>query len=207
MKKLIAALSFCLFLPLQACAQEQWQEGKHFDVIAEQATADRQVTEFFSFWCPHCYNFEPLVAQMKVRLDKEVTFNKVHVNFMRFTGPVVQDDVTRGMLVGRAMKEEAKYNAAIFNFIHVQRQAITGLEDVKRIFIENGADAAEFDKMAKSFGVNSMMQKNEKAIAQYRNYLKGVPTFIINGKYVAKFTRQMTADDMVELIVWLSKQP
>ena len=71
---------------------------------------------------------------------------------------------------------------------------------------KNGVEDAEFDKLVSSFGVNSMLNKNNKLIVKYRKHLSGVPNFIVNGKYQAKFTRDMTNDDIVDLIVWLSKQ-
>ena len=206
MKKLFALLLLTFLIPLQACAVEQWQEGTHYEIISDEATEQPEVLEFFSFWCPACFRFEPLVGQIKQQLDSEVKFTKVHVNFMGFTGPDVQDAATRAMMVARAMKQEVALNQAIFNYIHVQRSAITGLDDIKNIFTVAGVEPSEFDKMAKSFGINSQLQKNNKMIDEYRRHLSGVPNFIVNGKYQAKFTRDMTADDIVDLIVWLSKQ-
>lgn len=206
MKKLLVALSLCLFMPLQACAQELWKEGEHFVVINDEATAKPEVIEFFSFWCGHCYNFEPLVKQMKSKFDPSVEFKKVHVNFMGFAGPDTQNAATRAMMIARAMKQDEKMVAAIFNYIHVQRSVIANLNDLRNIFIVNGVDEKEFDKLAKSFAVNSMFQKNNKTIQQYRRFIKGVPTFIVNGKYQANFTRDMSPDDMIDLVVWLTKQ-
>ena len=206
MKKLFLGLILATVLPLQAYAQELWKEGTHYRVISDTATSQRVVTEYFSFWCPACYQAEPLVEMIKSKLDKDTKFNKVHVNFMGFTGPDVQDDVTRGMMIARALKKEDELNAAIFNAIHRQRTPITGLADIRSIFIANGVDGAEFDKLAKSFGVNSLFQKNNKEIATHRSALTGVPNFIVNGKYQATFTRNMTTDDIINLIVWLSEQ-
>lgn len=207
MKKLLTILTVCLLLPLQACAQEQWKEGEHFVVISDEATEKPEVSEFFSFWCPHCFNFEPLVAQMKSKLDPSVAFNKVHVNFMGFTGPDVQNAATRAMMIARSMKQDKKIVDAIFRYIHVQRSSIASMNDLRNIFIVNGVEPEEFDKLSKSFAVNSMVQKNNKAVDKYRKHLKGVPNFIVNGKYQAQFTRDMGPGDMVELIVWLSTQP
>jgi thiol:disulfide interchange protein DsbA len=206
MKKIVLSLFIAILLPLQACAQEQWQEGKHYVVINDEATAEPEIVEFFSFWCPHCFNFEPLVAQIKNRMDQDTTFKKVHVNFMGFTGPDVQNDATRAMLVARSLKKETALNESVFKYIHVQRSAVTGLKDLKNVFTVNGVEPSEFDKLANSFGVNNMLQKNNKTIAKYRKHLSGVPNFIVNGKFQAKFTRDMTNDDIIELIVWLSKQ-
>ena len=206
MKKLFMGLVLAALVPLQACAQEMWKEGTHYRVINDTATSQPVVTEYFSFWCPACYQAEPLVQMIKEKLDKDAKFSKVHVNFMGFTGPDVQDDVTRGMMIARALKREDELNGAIFNAIHRQRTPITGLSDVRSIFIANGVDGDEFDKLASSFGVNSLFQKNNKEIAKHRNYLTGVPNFIVNGKYQAIFTRNMTTDDIISLIVWLSEQ-
>lgn len=125
---------------------------------------------------------------------------------MRFTGPEVQNDATKAMLIARAMKQEDALNGAIFNYIHKQRASITGLKDLRNIFVVNGVDGEEFDKMAKSFGVNSMLRKNQQLIDDYREHLSGVPNFIINGKYQPTFTADMTFDDIADLIVWLSEQ-
>ena len=60
--------------------------------------------------------------------------------------------------------------------------------------------------MVSSFGVNSRLKMNNKFVQKYRRHVKSVPTFIVNGKYQATFTRDMGRDDIVDLIVWLSEQ-
>ena len=207
MKKTIISIAFAVlsvFISAQASAQIRFIENEHYKVISDEATAKPEVKEFFSFWCPHCFNFEPLVAEMKKNLDPSVKFDKVHVNFMGFAGQDLQDDVTKAMMIGRALDKSAQVNSAIFNFIHRQRGKITNADDVRTILVDSGIDAAQFDKMNKSFAVNSMLKKNNKAIAQFRRHVSGVPNFIVNGKYQAQFTRDMTPDDMVDLIVFLS---
>lgn len=205
MKKLLSVLVFGCLFALQACAVEEWQEGEHYVVLSRDVTSTPQITEFFSFWCPHCFSFEPLVKQMKEKAGSGVSFQKVHVNFMQFTGPDVQNIATRGMLIARSLKREEELNQAVFRYIHVERKALTTLDDIKNIFVANGVNADEFDKLALSFGVNSQLMKNNGVIDNYRSYLNGVPNFVVNGKYQARFTRDMTPDDMVDLVVWLTK--
>lgn len=207
MKKLFGLLAFALIFPLQACAQQQpWQEGTHYEVIADEATAKPEIIEFFSFWCPACNAFEPLVAQMKSKIDDNVKFEKVHVNFMRFAEEETQNSATRAMVIGRLLKQEEKFNKAIFDYIHNQNASITEMRDLKNIFQLHGVEADEFDKLSSNFSVNSMVSRNNKKIEEYRRHVSGVPGFIINGKYKAKFTREMSPDQIVELVVWLSKQ-
>lgn len=210
MKKFALLMVLGLLLPLQACAQDKnakWEEGTHYTVLDEEKSEKPVITEFFSFWCPHCYNFESVVAQIKQKMGDNTKFEKVHVDFMRVGGgDAVQQDATKAMMIARALKQEDKLNAAIFNYIHKQRASITNMKDIRNIFVVNGVDPAEFDKLASSFGVNSMFKKNQATVDAYRRYVSGVPNFIVNGKYQAKFTSDMTMDDIADLIVWLSTQ-
>ncbi len=207
MKKFALLLVMALLIPLQACAADnKWKEGTHYTVLDEPATDSPEILEFFSYWCPHCYQFEPLVKDIKEKVGEDTKFNKIHVNFMGFTSTEIQDDATRAMMISRAIKQEDSLNSAIFDYIHKQRASITGMNDLRNVFVVNGVDKAEFDKMASSFGVNNMMKKNNKTLDQYREYVRGVPNFIVNGRYQAQFTSDMSKDDIVDLIVWLSNK-
>jgi thiol:disulfide interchange protein DsbA len=206
MKKILLLLSLTLLMPLQACAQEKWREGTHYKVISEQATEKKEVLEFFSFWCPHCFNFEPIVKKIKTKLADDVEFKKVHVNFMRFTSTAIQNDVTKAMMVGRELNKSEELNQAIFNYIHVANANITGINDLKNIFVVNGVEPEDFDKMMSSFGVNSKLKINNKAVQDYKKHVNSVPNFIVNGKYQATFTRDMNQDDMIDLIVFLTNK-
>jgi thiol:disulfide interchange protein DsbA len=206
MKKIALFFVLSVLLPLQAQAVELWKEGEHYQVLDKPATKKPEIREYFSFWCPACFNFEPLVDQIKTQMPENVKFHKTHVNFMGFTGPEVQDDATRAMMIGQALKQSDAINRAIFNYIHRQRGVVTGIDDLRNIFLVNDVDPEQFDKLAKSFGVNNMVKRNNKQIADNREFLNGVPNFIVNGKYQATFTRDMTPDDMVNLIIWLTSK-
>ncbi|MBN7821705.1 thiol:disulfide interchange protein DsbA/DsbL [Bowmanella yangjiangensis] len=206
MKKFLSLIAIILSLPLQAA---DWKEGTHYDVISDKGTSKPVVQEYFSFWCPACNAVEPVVQQMKAKLESEgVKFEKVHVNFMRFADEETQNAASRAMMIGRALKQEEKLNGAIFAHIHKQRQPVTSLDDLKGIYVSQGVSAERFDEMAESFAVNSLLARNNKTLEQNNRHLtKGVPAFLINGKYRAMFTRDMTPDQVIELIVWLAKQP
>ncbi|MFT6992957.1 MAG: thiol:disulfide interchange protein DsbA [Paraglaciecola sp.] len=206
MKKILLLLSLTLLMPLQACSQEKWREGSHYNVIAEQVTEKKEVLEFFSFWCPHCFSFEPIVKNIKSTLADDVEFKKIHVNFMGFASAAIQNEATKAMMVARELNKGVELNQAIFRYLHESRSAITSINDLKNIFVVNGVEPEEFDKVISSFGVNSMLQMNNRSIEKYRKHVSSVPNFIVNGKYQATFTRDMNPDDMVDLIVFLSKK-
>lgn len=207
MKKLIAAFALIVLIPLQACAQvELWQEGTHYNVIANDASETPVIKEFFSFWCPACYRFEPIVELIKEKAPEDVKFTKVHVNFMGFAPQDVQDAATTAMLIGRVMKLDKKINGAIFDYIHGQKATISGMKDLRNIFVVNGVDPEKFDKLAAGFSIKSLLARNNKEIDNFRANLNGVPNFIVNDKYQAILARGMNADDYANLIIWLSQQ-
>lgn len=58
-----------LMLSLSAHAA-QFKEGEHYKVLDLEASKKPLVTEFFSFYCPHCNSFEPVIQQLKKQLPE-----------------------------------------------------------------------------------------------------------------------------------------
>lgn len=185
-----------------ASAQSTWQEGEHYEVIGDKVSQTKQVREVFSFWCPSCFNFEAVAKQIKSSLAKDTKFIKAHVNFMGSSSAQAQNDATLGMLAARAMKQEDLYNGALFNAIHKDRKNITGLDDMLAVFAAAGGDSKKLKKLASSFGIKTQIAKNNKLTRG----VSSVPSFIVNDKYKAKFSRNMSPDQFVELIMWLTIQ-
>ncbi|WP_339721380.1 DsbA family protein [uncultured Paraglaciecola sp.] len=190
----------------ETIAQEKWLENTHYKVISDKANEIKEVMEFFSFWCPHCFNFEPIIEDLKSKLPADVEFKKIHVNFMGFTSATIQDDTTKAMMVARELEKENELNQAIFSYIHESRSSITGMNDLKDLFVVNGVESAVFDEMITSIGVNSRLEMNNNIVEQYREFVSGVPNFIVNGKYQATFTSDMDQDDMIDLLIFLSNE-
>ncbi|MFC3121208.1 thiol:disulfide interchange protein DsbA/DsbL [Agaribacter flavus] len=208
MKKLLLGLSVAILFPIQALAQVTlWQEGTHYTVIAEKATSKPIVQEYFSFWCPACFNFEPLMKELKSNLDDGVKFDKIHVNFMPHTSQENQNAATKAMMIARQLKQADKLNEAIFNYIHVQNQGrnIKSIDDFKSLFVVNGVDKAAFEKLEKNFGVTSLFNRNNKELEKNRKHVTGVPNVIVNGKYQVKGGVN-SKEEYIELVNWLAKQ-
>jgi thiol:disulfide interchange protein DsbA len=193
---------FLLLTSFHTLAQSKWQENIHYKVIAEQASAKPKVQEVFSFWCPACNAFETIVPQIKRALPSDVPFEKVHVNFNGSTSKDTQNNATAVMLSAEALKTDLAFKKALFTTIHQKRTRITSKADILAVYASTGADVAKLEKMMTSFGIRSQVAKNDKIARTVRS----VPTVIINEKYQAIFTRDMTPEESVELISWLVKQ-
>jgi len=193
---------FLCLISFNSLAQAKWQEGTHYKVIAQKASATPKVQEVFSFWCPACNAFETIVPQIKRALPAHVPFQKVHVNFNGSTSKDTQNDATAVMLAAKALKTDALFNKALFDTIHQKRTKIASKADILAVYAATGSDTVKLEKMLSSFGIRSQVSKNDKIARGVRS----VPTIIINEKYQAIFTRDMTPDQSVELISWLVKQ-
>ncbi len=80
MKKLFALLTTLLVsLSIHAA---QFEEGKYYKVLDRPHSENPKVMEFFSFYCPHCHEFEPIVEQLAAQLPAGTEFQRVHVSFM-----------------------------------------------------------------------------------------------------------------------------
>ena len=183
MKKIVSLIVF-LLMPLMACSAD-YTEGKQYTKVSEKASSKPEVREYFSFYCPHCFRFEPFMQGVKKQLPEGVTFELNHVDFLRAASPQIQQLLSKGVVIAQQLGMEKKMTTAIFKYIQVQRAAITSEKDLRNIFVLNGADGEKFDKLMKSFSVNSkakQMKKNQDYFAK-KGALTGVPTIIVNGQY------------------------
>jgi len=188
MKK-IQRLFIVLLMPLLAASlsanAEKYTEGNQYTKVSETASKNIEVREYFSVYCGHCFKFEPIMHDIKKNLPDNVKFERNHVDFLGGISPDIQQMITKTIAVAEQLENGDKLIGAIFNYIHIQRAMITTENDLRNIFVLNGADGEKFDKLIKSFSVNShakSMKKHQDAMSKIRA-LTGVPTVIVNGKY------------------------
>ncbi|MCF6437348.1 MULTISPECIES: thiol:disulfide interchange protein DsbA/DsbL [Pseudoalteromonas] len=184
MLKLVKAAVVALMLPMLANAA-QYEEGVHYEVVSERGTKKPEVTEYFSFYCPACNAFEPLIAQFKSKLDEDVKFKKSHVDFVGSRDPEVQKMMANALATAEVLPQKDAIISALFTHIHTKRGKINEVADLKDIFVSQGVDAEKFDKLYKSFSVRTKASKMSRMQEQMqeKGALTGVPTFIVNGKY------------------------
>jgi len=209
MNKILKSL---LLMPLVAlsigASAAQYTEGEQYTKVSETVTKNKEVREYFSVYCPHCLKFEPFMHSIKKTLPADATFERNHVDFLRAASPKVQHMITKSMVVAEQLGNEDKLIGAIFNYIQVQRAVITSEKDLRNIFVLNGADGVKFDKLMKSFSVNSKaksLKKNQETMSAKRA-LTGVPAVFVNGKYrinAAKLDKNNFEQDYQNLIKYL----
>jgi thiol:disulfide interchange protein DsbA len=208
MLKLIKAAAIAMMLPMLANAAVQYEEGVHYEVVSERGTKKPEVTEYFSFYCPACNAFEPLIAEFKPKLAEGVKFKKSHVDFVGSRDPKIQKMMANALATAAVLPQKDAIVSALFTHIHTKRGKINELADIKDIFVSQGVDGETFDKLYKSFSVRtkaSRMARNQEQL-QEKGALSGVPTFIVNGKYklLLRESKTTTPEQISALINYLA---
>ncbi|WP_065648383.1 MULTISPECIES: thiol:disulfide interchange protein DsbA [Pantoea] len=180
MKKIWLALAGMLLAFSVSAAQ--FTDGKQYVTLQKPVAGEPQVMEFFSFFCPHCYQFERVYhvsEAVKKNLPAETKVTKYHVDFLGGDlGPVV----THAWAVAMALGVESKVTAPIFDGIQ-KTQTITDPASLKETFIKAaGISAGDYDAAWNSFAVKALVAQQQKAASDVN--LQGVPAIFVNGKYM-----------------------
>ena len=172
-------------------AGTQWQEGVNYSrMVPAQPTnvaaGQVEVLEFFWYACPHCYSLEPTVAAWLKTKPAYVSFSRV---------PVLWNEGHRSLArLFYTLDSMGKLNEAhseIFKEIQVNGDPLLGpdpnnaaaAERVQLSFIKKlGLSDADFEREYHGFNVETALQRADQLVQRYR--VTGVPTFVVNGKYV-----------------------
>lgn len=177
MKKIWLALAG-MILAFSASAADI-TEGKQYNTLDKPVAGEPQVLEFFSFYCPHCYDFEQVwhVSEaVKKKLPQGTKMTKYHVEFL---GPLGKE-MTQAWAVAMALGVEDKISSPMFEAVQ-KTQTVQTVADIRDVFIKAGVKAEEYDAAWNSFVVKSLVAQQEKAAADLQ--LQGVPAMFVNGKY------------------------
>ncbi|MEZ8692599.1 thiol:disulfide interchange protein DsbA/DsbL [Vibrio splendidus] len=199
MKKLFAFFSL-IMLSLSAHAAK-FNEGEHYKVLDLEASKKPMVTEFFSFYCPHCSSFEPIIQQLKQQLPKDAKLQKNHVSFM---GGNMGLPMSKAYATMIALKVEDKMVPVMFNRIHTMNKPPRDEAELRQIFLDEGVDAKKFDAAYNGFAVDSMVRRFDKAFKD--SGLSGVPAVVVNNRYLIDAQGINSLDEYFELVNFLLKK-
>ena len=200
MKKFFLVFAALVLLPLSTQAAD-FTEGKHYTVISQTATAKPQVLEFFSFYCGHCFAFEPLMNALENQLPANVEIKKNHVNFLgKEMGPML----TQAYAAAEVLKVEQEVANLIFDQIHTQKRAINGKQGILDIFEKAGITNEKANNALASFPVNGIASQMKRNTENF--VIRGVPALIINGKYQVNAGSVRDQVEFVALVTYLTQK-
>ncbi|AIJ08176.1 MULTISPECIES: thiol:disulfide interchange protein DsbA [Edwardsiella] len=160
----------------------QFTNGEQYTTLDKPVSGAPQVLEFFSFYCPHCYEFAEVYhipQAIEGKLPQGIKLTKYHVEFL---GPLGKQ-LTQAWAVAMALGVEDKITQPMFDAVQ-KTQSIKTEADIRNVFIQAGVKPQEYDAALNSFVVKSLVVQQEKAAEDFQ--LRGVPAVFVNGKYMVK---------------------
>ena len=206
MKKMIKAtlIGMALLLPLVALAMPlAYVEGVHYKPTTKRlATSDKnrvEVVEMFSFSCPHCFRFEPQIIEWKETLPDNVKFVQV---------PAIFRDswlqLAKVYYTAEKMGDLEKLQPLIFNAIHVDKRRLQTEDQLLDFVAEQGIDRDTFAKEMKSMSVTRKVK--EALLISQTSGITGVPSMIVNGKYIVDGPMAGSMEDVLKIVDFLIQQ-
>jgi thiol:disulfide interchange protein DsbA len=177
------ALSLLL---LSRAPQAALQEGTNFlTLVPPQPTSQPnkiEVVEFFSYACPHCAHFSPMVNAWVAKLPQDVVFRRVPVGFGRDAWVNLQ----RAYYSLEASGDLARLDGPLFRAIHEERKPLLDESSIADWVGRNGGNADKFAAAYTSFGVNNQTFQADEMAQNFR--IEGVPSLAVDGRYVVHST-------------------
>lgn len=156
------------------------EEGKNFKRLQNPQPTETggkiEVIEFFSYQCPHCAHFEPVIEPWIKKLPSDVQFHRVPALFQPGW-----TELAKAYYTLDAMGVAEKLSATVFKAIHEENVQLRNDKTFFDWAAKQGLDRQKVTDIYNSFAVNSRVNRAKSQAQAYR--LDGVPSMAIDGKY------------------------
>lgn len=206
MKNLLAVLM--LFFTVNAVAEGPAsvpQVGKEYDlttqIIPSGNPAKIEVVELFWYGCPHCYHFEPAITSWVKNLPKDVIFKRVPGIPNPSWAPMA-----KAYYALEALGLTEKLHAKLFEAIHKQRtlDPASDLAAIDWITKESGLNRKKVQEAFNSFSTNTQLNRAGQIFRA--SGATGVPSLVINGKYVTSLSATSSNEELLRVADYLINQ-
>lgn len=188
-----------------------WKEGVNYNrLVPAQPTSagpdQVEVLEVFWYGCSHCNALDPIVEAWRKHKAGYIKFSRV---------PVMWDNEmhrshARLFYTMDDLGKLEQLHPLTFKEIHVNgnmlvSQDAAASEKMQMEFLKRfGVTEEQFKKSYHSFNVETNLQRAEQITMRYG--ILGVPTFIVNGKYVADVGMAGGQDKIMAMVDSLAAQ-
>ena len=135
-----------------------------------------EVIEFFAYYCPHCYAFEPGLEAWVKKQGDNIVFKRVHVS----AGDSVLPQ-QRLFYTLDAMGLVPQYHQKAFDAMHVQHLRLGSDEQVADWAAQNGIDRAKFMDTYRSFGLQARLRRADAMMDAYQ--VQFWPLLVVDGRW------------------------
>jgi protein dithiol oxidoreductase (disulfide-forming) len=162
-------------------APGEWVEGTHYRVLPNAAADDPgrpiRVSEFFSYGCVHCRNFEPLIDRWHAAQPEDIVLERVPVAFSPTWRLLAQ-----AYYALEAADALGANHDRLFRAIHDNNREFASAESIADFVAGRGVDRDEFLRLMQSPAVRRAVRQAEDKVGDYR--ITGVPSLVVHDRYV-----------------------
>jgi thiol:disulfide interchange protein DsbA len=142
------------------------------------ASGKIEVIEFFSYGCPHCNEFYPMISAWAAKQPKDVVFKRVATGL----GRTAWTNLAKTYYALESTGDLARLDAQLFHAIHEEHLPLFDEKSISEWVGKHGVDQVKFNTAFESFGVNTRLNQSEEMVENYK--IDGVPGLAIDGKYL-----------------------
>jgi protein dithiol oxidoreductase (disulfide-forming) len=205
------------FLPLVAFAETTWTEGTNYSLITPSLhtsvpAGKIEVTEVFSYGCPHCSEFRPVMKQMKAALPPNVVITMIPASFNPAEDwPMFQRAYVTAETLGIAERAndgifDAVWKSGELSIVDLQTNRIKNplptIQDAAKVYNKlTGIPVDKFVAVSQSFAVEVKMKADDAYLVHAQ--ADSTPTIVVNGKYRLNVSSAGGADQVIQLVKYL----
>ena len=189
-KKLLVVAGACLMAfgvmtSASAAASTEYQEGVNYQVRSDKLTATKEIREFFSFWCGHCFAMQPDFDAIAATYP-QARFERNPVSML---GGMMGPETQRAIAVAQNLGIEDLFVHELFQSMHMEHQIPMSHQDLVAFVASNSfpviGKVAQFDKWCQDINIEA------------------VPEIVVNGKYLVTMESVETREQLIDLIGYL----
>jgi len=213
----IIALVTCTLAPEAHAGGGAWVEGKNYVLLdslqhTQVAAGKVEVLEVFSYGCPACNDFQPLIEQLERSLPSNAQMAFLPASFSAAEDmPMFQ----RAFIAAQSLGIATRAHQAIFDAVwktgelavvdpatHRLKSRLPTLEDAARCYARlTGVKAEEFLRAARSFSVDTKVRAANAEVGAMQ--VPGTPCLVVNGKYRVELDSLSGPNDVIDIVKFL----
>ncbi len=184
-----------------SAAPDTFTEGVHYQRLAREVPTTSgdgkiEIVELFWYGCPHCYDFEHYMNDWLESKPSSVEFVRVPASL----NPSWTIHA-RTFYALEAMNELERMHMLLFMAIHEQGRRLRDLKSISRFVAQHGIDETKFIEVYSSSAVQLRLRQASERTKQYG--ATGVPTVIVNGKYLTSASMAGSYGKVLDVIDYL----
>lgn len=192
----VGLLVLLFSLTAQAVGMERFVEGVHYTRLDRAQAMPNTVVEFFSYGCPHCAHFEPVLEQWVKQKPASVKLVRIPAAWNpRF------EFLARVYYALEAVGLTDKLSQPLFDHLHKQQKPLETLEQATAFVVAQGGDGSRFEAAFKAPDVDSLLAKGQQIYGRYQ--VSGVPALLVNGQYMTSSRLAGSDADVFEVVNFL----